>query len=258
MLSVDCHLVRVLPLCLFPGTPYSCWKRSEQLGDSPVTATSKSCVRPWNFQVPTTKSAVRTFLGLTGYYRKFIPGYAELAAPLTGLTRKNAPSIVRWTERCGDSFNRLKECLCSEPILRCPDFSLPFVLQTDASGRAIGAVLSQVVGDGEEHPVVYYSRKLLPREEKYSTIEKDKKKSVPPGPSLTIQTDHRSLEWLDRLKENNSRLTRWSLALQPYQYSVQYQTGQKNGNADALSRYVAGGGGRSVREAGYSRNPEFT
>ena len=70
------------------------------------------------FQVPTTKSAVRTFLGLTGYYRKFIPGYAELAAPLTDLTRKNAPSIVRWTERCDDSFNRLKECLCSEPILR--------------------------------------------------------------------------------------------------------------------------------------------
>ncbi|KAL5467240.1 hypothetical protein EMCRGX_G031440 [Ephydatia muelleri] len=114
------------------------------------------------FQVPTTKSAVRTFLGLTGYYRKFIPGYAELAAPLTDLTRKNAPSIVRWTERCDDSFNRLKECLCK----------------------------------------------------------------------------HRSLEWLDRLKENNSRLTRWSLALQPYQYSVQYRTGQKNGNADALSQYM--------------------
>ena len=199
------------------------------------------------FQVPTTKSAVRTFLGLTGYYRKFIPGYAELAAPLTDLTRKNAPSIVRWTERCDDAFNRLKECLCSEPILRCPDFSLPFVLQTDASGRAIGAVLSQVVGDGEEHPVAYYSRKLLPREEKYSTVEKECLAIILGiqtfrvyllGRPFTIQTDHRSLEWLDRLKENNSRLTRWSLALQPYQYSVQYRTGQKNGNADALSRYM--------------------
>ena len=199
------------------------------------------------FQVPTTKSAVRTFLGLTGYYRKFITGYAELAAPLTDLTRKNAPSIVRWTERCDDAFNRLKECLCSEPILRCPDFSLPFVLQTDASGRAIGAVLSQVVGDGEEHPVAYYSRKLLPREEKYSTVEKECLAIILGiqtfrvyllGRPFTIQTDHRSLEWLDRLKENNSRLTRWSLALQPYQYSVQYRTGQKNGNADALSRYM--------------------
>eukprot|EP00731_Ephydatia_muelleri_P011294 Em0006g188a len=90
----------------------------------------------------------------------------------------------------------------------------------DTSRRAIGAVLSQVGGDGEEHPTAYYSRKLLPCEEKYST------------------TDHRFLEWLDRLKENNSRLTSWSLALQHYQYSVQYRTGQRNRNADSLSLYI--------------------
>ena len=198
------------------------------------------------FQVPTTKSDVRTFLGLTGYYRKFIQEYAEIAAPLTDLTRKNAPNHVQWTAECDSAFNRLKDCLCCEPILRSPDFSLPFVLQTDASGRAIGAVLSQVGGDDEEHPVVYYSRKLLPREEKYSTVEKECLAIIQGiqtfrvyllGRPFVIQTDHRSLEWLDRLKENNGRLTRWSLALQPYQYSVQYRTGQKNGNADALSRY---------------------
>ena len=96
------------------------------------------------FQVPTTKSDVRTFLGLTGYYRKFIQEYAEIAAPLTDLTRKNAPNHVQWTAECDSAFNRLKDCLCCERILRSPDFSLPFVLQTDASGRAIGAVLSQV------------------------------------------------------------------------------------------------------------------
>ncbi|KAL5517792.1 hypothetical protein EMCRGX_G003411 [Ephydatia muelleri] len=99
--------------------------------------------------------------------------YAEIAAPLTDLTRKNAPNHVQWTAECDSAFNRLKDCLCCEPILRSPDFSLPFVLQTDASGRAIGAVLSQVGGDDEEHPVAYYSRKLLPREEKYSTVEKE-------------------------------------------------------------------------------------
>ena len=98
---------------------------------------------------------------------------AELTAPLTDLTRKRAPNHVQWTEECDGAFNRLKQCLCCEPILRCPNFSLPFVLQMDTSRRAIGAVLSQAGGDGEEHPVAYYSRKLLPREEKYSTVEKE-------------------------------------------------------------------------------------
>ena len=99
------------------------------------------------------------------------------------------------------------------------------------------------MGDGEEHPVAYYSRKLLPHEEKYWTIASTWQSSWTfrvylLGRPFTIQTEHRSLEWLDRLKENNSRLTHWSLALQPYQYSVQYRTGQKNGNADALSQYM--------------------
>ena len=89
------------------------------------------------FQVPTTKTAVRTFLGLTGYYRKFIPGYAELAVSLTDLTRKNASNKVKWSEECDGAFSRLKESLCCEPVLRCPNFSLPFILQTDASGRAV-------------------------------------------------------------------------------------------------------------------------
>ena len=217
------------------------------------------------FQVPTTKSDVRTFLGLTGYYRKFIQEYAEIAAPLTDLTRKNTPNHVQWTAECDSAFNRLKDCLCCEPILRSPDFSLPFVLQTDASGRAIGAVLSQVGGDDEEHPVAYYSRKLLPREEKYSTVEKECLAIILGiqtfrvyllGRPFVIQTDHRSLEWLDRLKENNGRLTRWSLALQPYQYSVQYRTGQKNGNADALSRYFVDATSESKEEVeGVSGKP---
>ena len=87
--------------------------------------------------------------------------------------RRESEAVRSEEGTCDDTFNRLKECLCSEPILRCPDFSLLFVLKTDASGRAIGAVLSQLVGNGEEHPVAYYSRKLLPREEKYSTVEKE-------------------------------------------------------------------------------------
>ena len=108
-------------------------------------------------------------------------------------------------------------------------------------------MLSQVGEDGTDHPIAYYSRKLLPREERYSTIEKEClaiKLAVQTfrvyllGKPFIIQTDHRSLEWLDRLKENNARLTRWSLSLQPYQFQVHYRAGKANANADALSRGV--------------------
>ena len=198
-----------------------------------------------SFAVPQTKRQVRAFLGLTGYYRKFIPNYAETAAPLTDLTKKNAPNSVNWTQSCQTAFEQLKRLLCSTPILSSPDFTRRFILQTDASDIAIGAVLSQRDEEGNDHPVAYFSRKLLPREVRYSTVEKEclaiklaaqSFRVYLLGREFTIQTDHRSLEWLDRLKENNSRLTRWSLALQPFNFTVEYRAGLKNGNADALSR----------------------
>ena len=135
--------------------------------------------------------------------------------------------------------------MCSDPVLVCPDFGKQFYLQTDASNRGVGAVLSQLDADGLDHPVAYYSRKVMPREEKYSTVEKEclairlgvqAFRVYLLGRPFTIQTDHRSLEWLDRLKESNGRLTRWSLSLQPFQFTVLYRKGRCNGNADALSR----------------------
>ena len=197
------------------------------------------------FPTPANKKQVRRFLGLTGYYRKFIPDYAKIAAPLTDLTRKNKPNQVLWTAECDMAFQELKSILCSSPVLASPDFTRSFILQTDASERGVGAVLSQCDGDGQEHPIAYFSRKLLPREEHYSTIEKEClaiKLGVQAfrvyllGRPFLIQTDHRALEWLDRLKDNNHRLTRWSLALQPYQFTVTYRAGKANSNADALSR----------------------
>ena len=198
-----------------------------------------------SFAVPQSKRQVRAFLGLTGYYRRFIPGYAEIAAPLTDLTKKCAPNSVKWTNSCDTAFVTLKKLLCSPPVLRSPDFTKPFVLQTDASDIAVGAVLSQQDESGHDHPVAYFSRKLLPREVRYSTVEKEclairlathAFRVYLLGREFVIETDHRSLEWLDRLKENNARLTRWSLALQPFSFSVVYRPGLKNGNADALSR----------------------
>lgn len=129
------------------------------------------------------------------------------------------------TEACDASFKQLKEVLCSPPVLRSPDFTKLFILQTDASDIAVGAVLSQQDEKGADHPVGYFSRKLLPREVRYSTIEKEclaiklatqSFRVYLLGRDFVIQTDHRSLEWLDKLKESNARLTRWSLALQPF------------------------------------------
>ena len=202
-----------------------------------------------DFPTPKTKKQVRAFLGLTGYYRKFIKNYAEKAMALTNLTRKNAPNNVLWTTACDTAFRELKKALCSSAVLRSPDFRRRFILQTDASNHGIGAVLSQCDDDGTEHPVAFYSRKLLPREERYSTVEKEclaiklathAFRVYLLGRPFEIQTDHRSLEWLDRLKEGNARLTRWSLALQPYNYTVRYRAGKINGNADALSRAYSG------------------
>ena len=198
-----------------------------------------------SFPQPKTKKQVRVFLGLAGYYRKFIPNFATVAAPLTDLTRKMAPEKVSWTQSCGRAFHLLKNALCSSPVLHSPDFDREFLLQTDASNRGIGAVLAQVDDDGDEHPIAYYSRKLLPREEKYATVEQEclaiklgvqAFRAYLLGREFMVQTDHRCLEWLDRFKDDNSRLTRWSLALQPFKFTVQHRPGRANNNADALSR----------------------
>ena len=190
---------------------------------------------------PQIKKEVRAFLGLTGYYRKFIPNYASTATPLTDLTRKTEPNRVNWTADYEVAFTKLKQMLCTAPVLWTPDFERPLVLQTDASDRGVGAVLSQPTEDGSgDHPIAYFSKKLLPREEKYSMGEKEClaiKLAIQAfrvyllGRPFHVQTDHRSLEWLDRVKENNGRLTRWSLSIQPYQFTVKYRPGEKNGNA---------------------------
>ena len=195
-----------------------------------------------SFERPTTKTGVRSFLGLTGYYRKIIPGYATIAAPLTDLTCRARPNQVAWTPGCATVFDTLKTSLCSYPVLKNPEWDKPFVLQTDASGRGAGAVLGE---DDSDRPVANFSRKFLPREERYSTIEKEClaiKLGVQAfhvylmGRPFVIQTDHRSLEWLDRMKGTNARLTRWSLLLQSSDFRIEYHTGRKNGNADGLSR----------------------
>ena len=125
------------------------------------------------------------------------------------------------------------------------DTTKPFVLQTDASNYGLGAVLSQMGDDGCEHPVAFASRKLLPREIQYATIEKECLAIVWAlkrfhvylyGQKFTVETDHKPLSWLNRMKDNNARLTRWALLIQPYQFELEYRKGCDNANADGLSR----------------------
>ena len=219
-----------------------------------------------NFAVPSTKKEVWVFLGLAGYYRKFIKDFSIIAAPLTDLMKRNHPNHIQWNEDLDRAFRKIKDFLCQQPILRSPDFKRTFVLQTDASERGIGVVLSQRDEKGMDYPIAYFSRKLLPRETWYSTIEKEclaiklgmqNFKVYLLGRPFEVQTDHRSLEWLDRLKSDNARLARWSLALQPFQYTVVHQPGKPNANADALSRppanaqdrqFDVGEGRRDVRD----------
>ena len=132
-----------------------------------------------------------------------------MALPLTELTKKMAPTTVTWTLRCETAFQELKRLLCSTPVLASPDFEKPFILQTDASEYGVGAVLSQRDEAGGDHPIAYFSRKLLPREVRYSTVEKEclaiklgmeTFRVYLLGQKFTVETDHRSLVWLNKLK----------------------------------------------------------
>jgi hypothetical protein len=120
----------------------------------PDMAKVKSIVE---FPQPTTKTEVRSFAGLANYYRSFVPNFADLMAPLHDLTKKNASLTVVWTPECEQSFVKLKELMTKASVLCSPDYSIPFVVQFDASEHGLGAVLSQVQA-GEEHPVCYLSR----------------------------------------------------------------------------------------------------
>ncbi len=193
---------------------------------------------------PSTKTQVRAFLGLVGYYCCFIPNFSSLAAPLTDLTRKGQPECVVWSPETEKAFQRIKSALTEEPVLRAPDFGCPFLLQTDASETGLGAVLSQVQ-EGEEHPILFISRKLTSAEKNYATVEKEAlaiKWAVLElryhllGRKFTLLTDHAPLQWMARAKDTNARVTRWFLALQDFCFVVRHRAGASNANADGLSR----------------------
>ncbi|KAL4084308.1 hypothetical protein QTP88_028133 [Uroleucon formosanum] len=195
-----------------------------------------------NFPAPKNVKQIKSFLGLSGYYRKFINNYSSIANPMTNLLRKDVK--FNWDDKCQQAFDKLKTIPCSEPILQYPDFTKEFILTTDASGKALGAILSQ--GKiGSDLPISYASRTLNNAELNYSTTELQclaiifGVKHFRPylyGRKCIILTDHRPLSWLFNLKDPLSKLARWRIELEQYNYEIKYKPGVQNSNVDALSR----------------------
>lgn len=201
-------------------------------------------VRQW--ATPKNVTDVRSFLGLCSYYRKFVPNFSDIAAPLHELTKKK--SIFAWGREQQNAFVTLKDRLVSAPVLSYPRDHGRFVLDTDASNTGIGAVLSQQQGS-DEHVLMYLSRSLTREERQYCVTRKELLAVVYAvrqcrqyllGRKFLIRTDHGSLTWLTNFKEPQGQVARWIEILSPFDYTIQHRPGKRHQNADALSRDPCG------------------
>ena len=198
------------------------------------------CVKTW--PTPKNITELRSFLGLCSYYRRFIANYSHVAKPLTRLTEKD--QRFNWTSECSEAFGRLKHMLVTAPILAHPDFTKPFILDTDASNHAIGAVLSQKTGN-EERLIAYASRTLSKSERKYCVTRKELLALVYfvkyfrhylYGRKFTARTDHASLRWLMNFKNPEGQVARWLEVLSTFSMAIEHRPGRLHGNADGMSR----------------------
>ncbi|XP_071504452.1 uncharacterized protein [Diadema antillarum] len=197
-----------------------------------------------DFPVPASKRELQRFLGMCGFYRRFVPNFSHLVVPLTDLLKKG--KTFQWSASCQDAFQKLKAVLMNDPVLIAPNFERSFQLATDASDRGVGAVLLQDDDNGHSKPVCFFSKKLNRHQQKYSTVEKECLSVVlavqhfeaylDGGRDIVVYTDHNPLTFLERFKHKNQRLFRWSLILQPYPLRIVHIAGKDNKLADALSR----------------------
>lgn len=205
---------------------------------------------------PTTVSELRTFLGFVSYYRRFVEGFAQVAAPLHRLVTEAGRGKVSsrrqelgalWSEQCEQAFRTLKQKLTTAPVLAYADFKLPFILEIDASHVGLGAVLSQEI-DGKVRPVAYASRSLRPAERNTATYSSmrleflalkwamaEKFREYLLGHRCIVRTDNNPLSHLLTAKLGATE-QRWAAELAAFDFEVQYRSGRSNQNADALSR----------------------
>ena len=196
-----------------------------------------------DFPVPKTPRMVRSFMGLCGWYRRFVPDFSTLSTPITDTLRKGVK--FKFTPEAHESFILLKSALSSAPVLINPDFKKHFYIQCDASNRGIGAVLFQKDSEDHEHPIYYFSQKLNAAQCNYTVTEKEclaavsaiqKFRPYVEGLPFTVITDHASLKWLMTLKDLSGRLARWSLKLQAFDFTIEHRKGSLNVVPDCLSR----------------------
>ena len=198
-----------------------------------------------DWDTPTSVKEVRSFLGLTGYYRKFVPKYSSIASPLTNLTKDEVK--FHWTAECQEAFESLKVKLTTAPILGYPNYDIPFILETDSSLKGLGAVLSQK-HEGLNYVVAYASRKLSGAEyndSNYSSIKLELLalkwaviqafKQYLAGSEYHVYTDNNPIV---HFQSTNAAVTemRWIAQLSDYHLIMHFRSGKLNANADALSR----------------------
>ena len=200
---------------------------------------------------PTTQTELPSFLGLCNVYRRFVPKFADVAAPLNHLLRKGQPvKLEPLADVEASAFSSLVDAVTSPPVLALPRLGLPFEVDTDASNNQVGCALFQISEDGERHPVGYWSRSLNVHERNFSVSEKEclavvwALSTLRPylmGTHFVVHTDHSALRWLMEISEPSGRLMRWRLRLSEFDFDVRYKKGTLNTQADALSRLGTSG-----------------
>ena len=199
-----------------------------------------------NFGQPTTRKELKGFLGLAGFYRAFVPNFAQISQPLSRLTSDKVPFI--WNDICDTAFTTLKRQLASKPVLCFPRLDKPFIVEVDASNHAVGGVLSQVFDDGKLHLVAYYSTALQASQKQWSATTKEAFALILAirhwrvylaGTSFVLNSDHNPLTHLRSQKDPRGKFGRWISELEEFNYSIQYITGRNNVKADALLHNTA-------------------
>ena len=195
------------------------------------------------FPRPKNRTEVKRLLGLFGYYRTFIKGFAAIASPITKLTSQSVE--FNWTQECENAAENLRGQITSAPILVFPDFTRQFILTTDASAIAIGAVLSQIQQDDREHPISFYSKTLNATERKWDACEQElyaivtavkHYKSFLMNNQFEVRTDNAACTYVLKKPDLSPKLSRWAIQLADYDFTVIHKSGRTNTVADALSR----------------------